>query len=244
MRLLLLMLLACTLSAASATEFSGIIEMAESISGLQADGKDQDEFIRYTAIIENRLKQVRSELVNAPPVVARTLREDLSFCTSELERIAAVTGRELVISTSSYRISRGRVVLATPLIRYRIDRNRGTGQSLTPDGQVADVPLAALPAVDNNGAQEGPLVLGMPTRRFERNLGGKNYIILAAPDLPNVCALTMVSGQTDSELMVALAKLPGLPMQLETRDGAIVRRMAVTRIAPRNLGDDEFAPWK
>jgi len=243
-RLFLLLLLTCTLSAASATEFSGIIEMTESISGLQADGKDQDEFIRYTAIIENRLKQARSELVNAPPIVARTLREDLSFFTAELERIAAVTGRELVLSTSSYRISRGRVVLATPLIRYRIDRNRGTGQSLTPDGQVADVPLAGLPTVDNNGAQEGPLVLGVSTRRFERNLGGKSYVILVAPDLPNVCALTMVSGQTDNELMVTLAKLPGLPMQLETGDGTIVRRISVTRIVARNLADDEFAPWK
>ena len=236
--------LACLLPAASATEFTGVVEMTETISGLQSDGNDRAEFDRYAQLVDNRLKQARADLTTAPPVVAQTLREDLGFYQAELERIAVSTGRELALTTSNYKISRGRVVLITPLVRYRIDRNRGTAQSLLPDGTVADLTLAPLPTVDASGASDGPVMLGLATKRFERTIAGRTYLMCMALDLPNVCAMATISGATDDGLMAGVARLPGLPMLIEVHDGDIVRRLTVTRLEAKPVPDDEFAPWK
>lgn len=241
--LLLLMTLAAGRAGGADTGFAGVVEMADTISGLQSDGVDREEFDRYAKTVDERLQKTRGDLGSAPPVVAQTLREDIGFYQAELERIAASTGKELVLSTFTYRISRGRVALTAPPLVYRIDRNRGIGQCLLPDNTVTDVELITMPEIDASGGSDGPVMLGLRTRRYERTIAGKQYTLIMAPDLPNVCAMGAIAGAT-GELFAGIARLPGMPLLIETRDGGLVRRLVVTRITPRELPDQEFAPWK
>jgi hypothetical protein len=241
--LVALLLLAPLAVTAEETAFSGVIEMADTISGLESEAKDRDEFDRYAAIIDTRLKQARSDLAAAPPAVSQILREDISFYQAELERIAGSTGRELVLSTPTYRLAHGRMSLSIPPMSWRIDRNRGIGQRLEPDGTVRDVELAPLPESDASGGETGPVLFGLATKRYVRQIAGKSYTIVVAPDLPNACALGAISNETN-ELITGLARLPGMPLIIETRDGGLVRRLAVTRITPRVIPDAEFAFWR
>lgn len=241
--LLLLLALPLGRAAGADTGFAGVVEMADTISGLQSDGVDREEFDRYAKTVDERLQRARGDLGTAPPVVAQALREDIGFYQAELERIAASTGKELVLSTFTYRISRGRVALTAPPLVYRIDRNRGIAQCLLPDNTVTEVELVSMPEVDASGGENGPPMLGLRTKRYERTIAGKQYTLTMAPDLPNVCAMGAIAGAT-GELFAGIARLPGMPLLIETRDGGLVRRLVVTRITPRELPDQEFAPWK
>ena len=241
--LLALLILAAGPAGAADTGFAGVVEMADTISGMQADGGDREEFDRYAKTVDERLQKARADLGTAPPVVAQALREDIGFYQAELERIAASTGKELVLSTFTYRISRGRVALTAPPLVYRIDRNRGIAQCLLPDNTVNEVELISMPEVDATGGDDGPAMFGLRTRRYERTIGGKSYSLIMAPDLPNVCAMGAIAGAT-GELFSGIARLPGMPLLIETKDGGLVRRLVVTRITPRELPDQEFAPWK
>lgn len=238
--LLLLVPLAVT---AEETSFSGVIEMTDTISGLESEAKDREEFDRYALAVDARLRQASSDLAAAPAAVSQILREDISFYQAELERIAGSTGRELILSTLTYRLSHGRMALSIPPLSWRIDRNRGIGQRLEPDGTVRDVELAPIPEIDASGGEPGPGLFGLATRRYVRQITGKSYTIVVAPDLPNACALGAISNETN-DLIAGLARLPGMPLMIETRDGGLVRRLTVTRITPRVMPDAEFAFWR
>lgn len=242
--LLLSQLVESTSAGASDSEFAGVVEMAETISGLRDERQDQEELGRYATQIEARVAQVRTDLATAPPVVAQTLKEDLAFYLAEQDRIAVVSGRELVLGTSTYKVSRGRVALTRNGIEYRIDRNRGTAQARLPDNHIEIMELAPLPEVDASGGEPGPVLLGMPTTRYVRTIGGKRYTICLAGGLPNVCALTLIRGATDDDLFAGIARLPGIPLLVETQDGDIVRRLQATRLTARELPDSDFIPWK
>ena len=229
---------------AGESDFAGTISVAETIAGDQASGTDQEELSRYAAVIEARLKQATEQLPSAPPMVATTLREDIGFYRAELEKIVVSRGGELILATSSYRISRGRVLLISQGVMYRIDRNRNTAQALLPDKTIQELELAPLPAIDASGAEPGPVLLGLRTQRFTRVFAGKTYRIYMAPDLPNVCALALIRGVTDNELFSGVATLPGMPLLIETQDGSIVRRIVTTELVAKELPDADFAPWR
>lgn len=236
--------LALTHLGAGESDFAGTITVAETIAGEQSSGKDQEELSRYAAMVEARLKQATEQLPSAPPMVATTLREDIGFYRAELEKIVVSRGGELILATSSYRISRGRVLLTAQGVMYRIDRNRNTAQALLPDKSVQDLELAPLPAIDAAGGEPGPVLLGLQTQRYTRVLAGKTYRICLAPGLPNVCALALIRGVTDNELFSGVATLPGMPLLIETQDGNIVRRIVTTELVAKELPDADFAPWR
>ena len=236
--------LALTSLGAGESDFAGTISVAETIAGDQSSGKDQEELSRYAALVEARLKQATDQLPSAPPVVATTLREDIGFYRAELEKIVVSRGGELILATSSYRISRGRVLLTAQGVMYRIDRNRNTAQALLPDKSVQDLELAPIPAIDAAGGEPGPILLGLKTQRYTRVFAGKTYIICMAPGMPNVCALALIRGITDNELFSGVATLPGMPLLIETQDGSIVRRIVTTDLVSKELPDADFAPWR
>ena len=244
--LVLLLPLTCCLITVSASdsEFAGVVELAETISGVRDERLDQDELGRYAEQIEARVAQARAALATAPPVVAQTLKEDLAFYLAEQDRIAVVSGRELVLGTSTYKVSRGRVALSRNGIEYRIDRNRGTAQARLPDNRIEIMELAPLPEVDSSGGEPGPMLLGLQTTRYVRTIGGKKYTICLAGGLPNVCALTLIRGATDDDLFAGVARLPGIPLMVETQDGDLVRRLQATKLSARELPDSDFIPWK
>lgn len=229
---------------AGESDFAGTISVAETIAGDQSSGKDQEELSRYAAVVEARLKLATDQLPSAPPMVATTLREDIGFYRAELEKIVVSRGGELILATSSYRISRGRVLLTAQGVMYRIDRNRNTAQALLPDKSVQDLELAPLPAIDASGGEPGPVLLGLKTQRYTRIFAGKTYIICMAPGMPNVCALALIRGITDNELFSGVATLPGMPLLIETQDGSIVRRIVTTDLVAKELPDADFAPWR
>ncbi len=242
--ILILLLASSALATASDSEFAGVVELAETISGLRDERQDQEELGRYAKQIEQRVEQTRADLATAPPVVAQTLKEDLAFYQAEQDRVAVASGHELVLGTSTYKVSRGRVALNRNGIEYRIDRNRGTAQARLPDKRIEVMELAPLPEVDSSGGEPGPVLLGLPTTRFVRTIGGKRYTICLAGGLPNVCALTLIRGATDNDLFAGIARLPGIPLLVETQDGDIVRRLQATRLIARELPDSDFIPWK
>ena len=229
---------------ASDTEFAGIVDMAETVSGIKDEHQDQAELERYAKQVEGRVAQARADLASAPPMVAQTLKEDLGFYLAEQDRIAVSSGRELTLSTSTYKVSRGRVALTKGGIEYRIDRNRGTAQARMSDNRVADLELAPLPAVDASGGEPGPVLLNLQTTRYVRVIGGKSYTICLAGGLPNVCALTLMRGATDNDLLAGVARLPGIPLLIETKDGDVIRRIVATKLTAREVPDSEFTPWK
>jgi len=229
---------------AGESDFSGTISVAETIVSDQATGKDQEELSRYAAVVEERLKLASDQLPAAPPMVATTLREDIGFYRAELEKIVISRGGELILTTTAYRISRGRVLLTAQGVMYRIDRNRNTAQALLPDKTVQDLELAPLPAIDASGAVPGPLLLGIPTQLYTRVFAGKTYRVCMAPGLPNVCALALIRGVTDNELFNGVATLPGMPLLIETQDGSILRRIITTDLVAKELPDTDFAPWR
>lgn len=236
--------LALTSVSAAESDFAGTISVAETIAGDQATGKDQEELSRYAALVEARLKEATDQLPSAPPMVATTLREDIGFYRAELERVVVSRGGELILATTSYRISRGRVLLTAQGVMYRIDRNRNTAQALLPNKTVQDLELAPLPAIDATGGEPGPVLLGLLTQRYTRVFAGKTYRICMAPGLPNVCALALIRGVTDNELYSGVATLPGMPLLIETQDGNIVRRIVTTDLIAKELPDADFAPWR
>ncbi len=241
---LLLSLVTVTALPALESDFAGTISIAETIAGEQTSGNDREELNHYAAVIEARLKQATEQLPSAPPMVATTLREDIGFYRAELEKIVVSRGGELILVTSSYRISRGRVLLTAQGVVYRIDRNRNTAQALLPDKTIQELELSPLPAIDASGAEPGPVLLGLPTQRFTRAFGGKTYQLFMAPGLPNICALSLIRGVTDNELFSGIATLPGMPLLVETRDGSIVRRIVTTELVAKELADADFAPWR
>lgn len=241
---LLFQALALTRLGAGESDFAGTITVAETIAGDQSSGKDQEELSRYASLVEARLKLATEQLPSAPPMVATTLREDIGFYRAELEKIVVSRGGELILATSSYRISRGRVLLTAQGIVYRIDRNRNTAQALLPDKSIQDLELAPLPAIDASNAEPGPLLLGLKTLRYTRVFAGKTYSIYMAPEMPNVCALALIRGVTDNELFSGVATLPGMPLLIETQDGSIVRRIVTTDLVAKELPDADFAPWR
>lgn len=244
----LLLLVACLgarISVCAADiDFSGTITVAETIAGDQSSSKDQEELSRYAELIEGRLKQATEQLASAPPVVATSLREDIGFYRAELEKVVVSRGGELVLGTSTYRISRGRVMLVAQGVSYRIDRNRNTAQALLPDRTVQDLELVPLPDIDNKGAEAGPVLFGLPTQRFTRTFAGKSYTICVAPGMPNICALALIRGVTDNELYSGIATLPGMPLLIETQENGIVRRIVTTALVAKELPDADFAPFK
>lgn len=233
---------------AAADSWSGLIEISESLGGHRPAASEQGELDVLARETETRLREQRAEVRTLPPAIARTLRGDLGFYQTELERtVLARGGQPFPLGRTTYRLSQGRILALFDRGRLLIDRNRGTGLLLL-DGETREIALAPLPAALGGDLGPGPEMLGRATRRFAVSLAGKSHECLVDPGLPNVYALAAVSdeGPDDrhADLAAELARLPGLPMAVTFDQGRILVRLTVTRLEPGPLPDEVFAPWR
>lgn len=246
--LVLVLALALLAGSAAAESWSGLIEVSESLGGHSPAASEQGELDQLAREVEVRQRVLRAEVRTLPPAVARTLRGDLGFYQTELERtVLARGGQPFPLGRTVYRVSQGRLLALFDRGRLLVDRNRGTALLLL-DGETREIPLAPLPVATGADLGPGPAVLGRPTRRFVVSLGGKGHECLVDPQLPNVYALAAVGdeGPDDrhADLAAELARLPGLPMAVTYDQGRILVRLTVSRLEPGPLPDEAFAPWK
>jgi hypothetical protein len=244
--LLLLPLLAwARLEAVDATAepaWSGMIAVAETINGPDASGGDQHELEHFAHVIEDRLKQAHAQLEEAPPMVARVIREDIGFYEAELERVVAARGGALTIGRTIYFIKGERMLLIADGARLLIDRAAGEASGMI-DGQSTRVKLQLLPTPDGlDDAPAGPPALGYETRRVTRHIKGRAYTIDVAPGLPNPYAIGLIENGQDSDLVRALAELPGLPMMVSESSNEAARSLTVTGVDRREIADSVVAP--
>lgn len=241
--LVLLLLFALGQGMAADSAFQGIIDIDETLASLGDSSAEKAELDRMAVTVEERLRQARARLVTAPPVVARTISEDISVWQAELERIVLSRGGALTLGRTTYQISRGRILVRSPMAMVLIDRNRSTATALV-NSAVRQAILAPIPPVDDSGGVPGNDWEGRPTTLFLRKVGNKEYRIAVATDYPNPYALSLLLGAPDGDLSTCLASLPGLPVAVETRDGDLARRLVVTRCQAEEIPDATFRPWQ
>ncbi len=222
--------------------FEGLIRIAEVIEGQEAGRQERAELERYAVIVRARLERIHQDLTTAPPVVAQVLTEDESAAKAELDRIALGGGGSLRLSSTTYHVSKGRLLLVGADLQLLVDRNRQTVQALS-GGEVRLLDLATPSPIGDAGG-DGEPVLGRPTRTYTCEVGTSRYRVQVIADLPNVYAMALLSDAPADSLPAVLARLPGLPAVVETRDGRITRRLIVEAIEPAPVSDDRFRPWR
>jgi hypothetical protein len=246
MRAILLYLTGVCAVAAATGDWSGTINMQQSIIGpssiVVAEKAELDD---YAKLVEERLARARADLsTTASRVIARTLRADIGVYRAELERIALARGGVVVIGSTTFVIDRQRVAMLSDLPRLVVDR--ATAQALVMGADAPEaVQLAPIPppiAIEPS-APEVPL-LGLATRRIEVRAEGKRFTVLVAPSLPNpyaLCLLAATQAEPDS-LLAVLATLPGMPMQVDHATGEVTHRWVVTGIREKVVDQSAFAP--
>lgn len=226
MRMLLLLALS---TVAVAADWTGAIEVAETLTGPTPTVHDREELDELARSTEERLRRARAEVLAVPSTVARILREDIGFLEAELQRVALARGGTLRVSRTVFFLAGSRLVAESEGFRLSVDRAAGSATVAGGGASRAAALAAPPPAPDERKAVDGPRLLDRPTRRYQLNLAGVQHQVDIDPNLPNPWAIGLVAGAPD-DLFQHLASLPGLPMQVESRDGEVVRRLTVVAI--------------
>jgi phosphohistidine swiveling domain-containing protein len=232
----------------AAEPWTGVVEVAETISGPEAGGGDQKELERYAHVIEERLRQARDELPKAPPTVARVIREDIGFYEAERDRAVVAHGGELTIGRTYYQIKRERMAMVTDGARLIIDRGAGTVDG-TVDGQAKSANLAPVPnpgALDSYTAGADYTLQDhlYHTRHVHFQVLTRTFDVDFAPGLPNPYAIGLVDAGDASDPAKVLATLPGMPIVIASKENGqdTVRSLRVVTIDQRDVSDDAFLP--
>jgi hypothetical protein len=228
--------------------WTGVVEVAETISGPQTGGSEQKELERYAHIIEERLRQAHDELATAPPAIARVIREDIGFYEAERDRVVVAHGGELTIGRTYYQIKRERMVMITDGARLLIDRGAntitGTVDGLPKQATLARIPDQPAPQTFAVGPDYTLQELVYHTRHQEFQLLSRSFSVDFVPGLPNPWALSYAEGTDSSDPATELAKLPGLPVLISSKESGqdLTRSLRVVTIDRHDISEDAFAP--
>ncbi len=235
--ILVLVAIALTSPAQAGEAWSGTIEIVETISGSKPSAGSDAELKALAKQLEARLTRTRERLRNATPTVARALREDLGHLEAEMEQVALERGGTMQLGHTVYRIAGTRVLSDGDEARVLFDWTTKTAL-LTIGGKRQPVALKDRPKQRMpDKSEDGKEMLGLPTQRMTVRAGGDDFVVRLAAGLPNPYALTLLS-EAD-ELQIALAALPGLPMDVESRRGEAVHRYTVLSIEPGAVEVDQ-----
>ncbi len=239
--LALCLALAAGADGAEPAPWSGVITVDETIKGPAVQGGDQHELEHLALVITDRLHQARSQVMVAPPFVARVLREDMGFYEAELERVAAEGGGAMLIGHVTYFIKGKRMLIDADGATLLIDRGSNAAIG-TVDGQPVNTTLQPLTDPEPlEGAKVGETVLGYPTKRAELHINGKSYDVDVAIGLPNPFRLGLMPSDAGDDLVAALASYDGLPMNVSEK-GAVSRCLTVTGVERQDINDAIFSP--
>ncbi|MBA2479696.1 MAG: hypothetical protein H0V44_03460 [Planctomycetes bacterium] len=224
----------------SEATWSGLIIIEETINGPDASGGDQHELERFAHIIENRLKQARIQLLQAPPMIARVIREDIGFYEAELERVVAARGGAFRMGRTNYIVKGERMLLIADGAKLLVDRVTGEAAGQVEGHQTMRKlqPIPEPTSLDDH--PPGPDMLGYPTRHLVRRIRGKSYAIDVAVGLPNPYAIGLLEGGHENDLVRELAEMPGLPMMVSEVGGEAVRSLCVVRVDRHEVADLVF----
>ncbi len=225
-----------------AAPWSGVISVDEIIRGPTAQGGDQRELDHDAQVITDRIKQAHSQILTAPPFIARVVREDMGFYQAELERVAAERGGPLPIGHTTYFIKGGRMLVVSDGDRILVDRSKNLAEGVV-DGLPFSAKLQAEPDVESlDGAIAVEPIAGYPTRRASIKIKGHSFTIDIALGLPNPYRLGLMERDQDDDLVRALAAYQGLPMLVAETSTEVSRSLSVISVDRRDINDRIFRP--
>jgi hypothetical protein len=223
--------------------FSGTIRYVASIDAQHSERGDQEELERLTRRVRERATASRIEAAAAPPPVAQVLLEDSAAWQLDLERTVLAGGGRLILGTSTLRLRDGRALMETPDGRSLADRHRGT-LLMDPPPANREPTLAPLPIVRTDRMGPGEVILGRTTDRFRVEADRQVWLVDADPTLPNGWAMVLERDEPADGLNAQLARLPGLPLRLELRDGDLIRRLEVVTLDAVPPDESLLRPWR
>jgi hypothetical protein len=219
-----------------ASDWSGTITYEQLMIGpTHVAPAEKDELEAYAKQIEERIVALKKQSVGAPALVQKTLRADISVLEAERERVVVGLGDKLVVAATTFVLDRNRIAtISDNLPRVVVDRERQ--QAFVMGAEKPElVTLAPIPqpiTIDPN-AVEVPM-LGLATKRIELRAENRKFTVLVARELPNAFALSLVqefaSAEEPDSIWAQIARLPGLPMLIESTNGQVTQRWIVTTI--------------
>jgi hypothetical protein len=235
-----LVLCVALLGTARAGEWSGTIEVVQTLSGREVKAGDRRELDAVTADYEGRLAAARERLKQATPSVARVLREDIGTLEAELERVALERGGTVHIGRTTYVIDGNRVFWDGDEAKVVLDH--GQGRARIASGTRRDLlPLKAVPEPHMpDDREEGKPLLGRPTVVVTIKAEDRTFTVRLIAGLPNPYAQTLLPDVDGKSLQAVLARLPGLPAEVEARDRNLVQRWTVQRIDEGHVDQGVF----
>lgn len=230
------------LPAADPPAWSGVISVEESINTVTVKGGDEHELEHFAIELTERLHQARSQVLVAPPFIARVIREDMGFYEAELEKVAAERGGRMLVGRTTYFIKGPRMLILSDGARMVIDRASGTATGVV-DGQPVAAGLQHLPDLEPLPGIAGDTIAGYPTRHTSLRVKDRTYLVDVAPGLPNPYRIGLMANDLADDLVRGLAEYDGLPMRVvENDDNAASRELTVAGVDRRDINDGIFAP--
>ena len=225
-----LLLLVCLQLAAGETPTR--FTFVETVAGKPAPGSDRVVIEGLRTQHTDRLARARSELPTATPAIARLIRADIGALEAELERLAVVGGGTLRVGERIYTVRSDLVAVESNGSSLEVDPATGRGRAVSgPGAEPTAVEMAPAPGQIALGRGEpGPAVAGRATLRFSISTGGREYIVLVDPTLPNPFSLLIPLDREDSQVTLELARLPGMPLDIAFDSGDFVRRFTCVRV--------------
>lgn len=221
----------CLLALLSALLLGGegsptIFVFRDTIAGKPSPTTDRKLIEDIVALHRERLARARAELPGAIPAIARQIRADIGSLEAELERLAVAGGGTLTVGKRVYTVQPGRITVEEYGTRLEIDPATGKGRSLSGAGsEPQPIEMASPPtALPVERGVPGPPVLGRATLRFAFSVERRDYVVLVDPTLPNPLAHLVAREGEAVPLMAELARLPGMPLDISTDSGDVVRR--------------------
>jgi hypothetical protein len=221
MRLLVLVLAA----ALGGAEWSGTVEIVETVEAAQAPAADRAELDEYLRSLQERLARTRAARLVAAGPMAQILAQDEVFYQNELDQCLFARGGAVVV---------GRTRVWAAERRIRIEGDFGTILADTARGRAwiaageSVVETALLPAPEPAAGSVGEDGLV----RIAIEVDGQAATAVVRADLANpFTGAVLPQGQVvGGELGRALATLPGMPVRIEAV-GRTTRRMTFSATA-------------
>lgn len=218
--------LVVALAPAAASEWSGTIEMVETIESSLAQSTDRAELDDYLQTLQDRLARTRTQLLVAGSgPAARILAQDEVFYQNELDQCLFARGGAVVVGRTRMWVSGQRIRIEGDAGTVLADGASGRAWIASGDRVVEVATEPAPPLAEGILGADGILRVTLPVNGLTMNGAVRS-------DLPNPFAMAVLSqGQVvGGGIGRVLATFPGMPTVVEI-PGRTTRRLTFTAVA-------------